>query len=189
MVKQEIPSAVIPSHSIRSINAHLCIDVSYVCKEGTLMKHLFFCTTLLALFLLAGCADSATPPQGSAAPYIPPAIPTATPMPSPTPSPTPTPTPTPTQPPVQQSVQQPAQQSAPPPATGVNGNPWGYDFNPGNYITAPPSAFCSYFNCIASFWNGKGHVEECNDATYSKSGGISGSCSSHGGNWRPLYSH
>jgi len=93
---------------------------------------------------------------------------------------------------ITQSVQQqPAQQSAqPPPApSGVNGNPWGYDFNPGNYITAPPSAFCSYFNCIASFWNGKGHVEECQDATYSKSGGISGSCSHHGGDWRALYSH
>jgi hypothetical protein len=122
--------------------------------------------------------------------------PTDTPTPEPTatptdtPTPTPTPTPIPTLEPVQQ--QQPVQQSVqqqPAPATGVNGNPWGYDFNPGNYITAPPSAFCSYFNCIASFWNGKGHVEECNDATYSKSGGISGSCSKHGGDWRPLYSH
>jgi hypothetical protein len=119
--------------------------------------------------------------------------PTPTPKATPRPTPTPAPKPVPTQAPAKQSVQQqPVQQSAPvqsAPATGVNNNPWGYDFNPGNYITDPPSAFCSYFNCIASFWNGKGHVEECNDATYSKSGGISGSCSSHGGSWRPLYSH
>jgi hypothetical protein len=155
------------------------------------LKRLFTLTALLALFLLAGCDSTATATQASA-PDIPQIAPTATPSPTPTPTPRPTPTPTPkpapTQPPVKQSVQQqPAQQPAP--ATGVNGNPWGYDFNPGNCITDPPSAFCTYFNCIASFWNGKGHVEECNDATYSKSGGISGSCSSHGGNWRSLYSH
>ena len=29
---------------------------------------------------------------------------------------------------------------------------------------------------------------ECNDATYSMSGGISGACSSHGGEDRPVYS-
>jgi outer membrane biosynthesis protein TonB len=62
--------------------------------------------------------------------------PTATPTPSPTPSPTPTPIPTPTPEPVQQQApvqqQQPAQQPAQ--TTGVNGNPWGYDFNPGSYI-------------------------------------------------------
>jgi hypothetical protein len=68
-------------------------------------------------------------------------------------------------------------------------NPWGYNFTPGNYITNPPSTFCNYFACIANFWNGKGYVMECQDAKFSKSGGISGSCSQHGGNWRPLYSH
>jgi hypothetical protein len=161
------------------------------------LKHLFTVTALLALFLLAGCDSTATTTQASA-PYIPQISPTATATPSPTPTPKatpkPTPTPVPTQAPVKQSqpVQQSVQQSAPvqpAPATGVNGNPWGYDFNPGNYITAPPSAFCSYFNCIANFPNGRGYVEECNDGMYSKSGGISGSCSHHGGNWRPLYSH
>ena len=39
------------------------------------MKHLFFCMTLLALFLLAGCTDSTMAPQGSAA--IPAVIPIA----------------------------------------------------------------------------------------------------------------
>ncbi len=119
--------------------------------------------------------------------------------PAPTPTVTPTPMPVPTQAPVQQQQsvqqqkpsQQPMQQPASSPATstGVNGNPWGYDFNPGNLIYSPPSAFCSYFNCIASFWKGSGYVIECNDATYSKSGGRSGSCSHHGGDWRALYSH
>jgi hypothetical protein len=28
---------------------------------------------------------------------------------------------------------------------------------------------------------------ECNDGMYGKSGGISGSCSYHGGNWQPLF--
>ncbi len=119
--------------------------------------------------------------------------PTATPTPSPTPVPTPTPTPTPTPvpvPPVQQ--QAPVQQPAPPPPappSGVNGNPWGYDFNPGNYIYSTPAAFCTYFSCINNFENGTGYVEECSDGMYSRSGGRSGSCSHHGGNWRPLYSH
>jgi len=145
----------------------------------------------------SGGAPAPAPTQHAAPIQKPTPKPIATPTPIPSPKPTPTPTAVPTQPPVQQ---QPTQQPAPPPpvqqpppppppVTGVNGNPWGYDFNPGNYITDPPSAFCSYFNCIASFWNGKGHVEECQDATYSKSGGISGSCSKHGGDWRALYSH
>lgn len=73
--------------------------------------------------------------------------------------------------------------------SGVNGNPWCYDFNPGNLIYSPPGAFCSYFNCINNFLNGRGYVMECQDGMYSKSGGIQGSCSYHGGNWRPLYSH
>lgn len=68
-------------------------------------------------------------------------------------------------------------------------NPWGYNFSKGSYIYNPPSDFCSYFDCIQSFWNGSGYVMECKDAMYSLSGGRSGSCSHHGGNWRPLYAH
>lgn len=77
----------------------------------------------------------------------------------------------------------------PPPPASVNNNPWGYNFdNVPNYIYSPPSNFCSYFACIPSFWNQtNGYVEECQDGDYSHSGGVSGSCSFHGGNLRPLY--
>jgi hypothetical protein len=97
------------------------------------------------------------------------AAPTATKAPKPTATPRPKPKPT--------------------PCPGVNCNPWGYNFSPGNLIYSPPSDFCAYFNCIASFWNGKGYVEECQDDSFSLSGGRSGSCSYHGGDKRPLYSH
>lgn len=79
--------------------------------------------------------------------------------------------------------------TAPTVPKGVNQNPWGYSFTPGSYIYNPPGSFCSYFNCISTFWNGKGYVVECQDNTYSKSGGISGSCSHHGGNKAILYAH
>jgi hypothetical protein len=37
------------------------------------------------------------------------------------------------------------------------------------------SDFCSYFNCIPSFWQStNGYGEECHDGTYSHSGGRSG---------------
>jgi len=79
-------------------------------------------------------------------------------------------------------------QPAPPPVN-VNNNPWGYNFdNAPNYIYSPDLGFCTYFPCIPSFWNQtNGYVEECQDGDYSHSGGVSGSCSSHGGNLRPLY--
>lgn len=70
---------------------------------------------------------------------------------------------------------------------GAPSNPWNYTFCGGSLITAPPGSFCSYFSCIASFWNGVGYVIQCQDLTLSKSGGRSGSCSQHGGNYRPLY--
>ena len=72
----------------------------------------------------------------------------------------------------------------------VNGNPWCYNFSPGNLIYNPPSNFCDYFNCITSFWQStNGYVDECNDGMYSHSGGVQGACSRHGGEMRPLYSH
>lgn len=86
----------------------------------------------------------------------------------------PTPTEAPTQPPV---------------STGVNGNPWGYDFNPGSPIYSPASGFCAYFSCITSFWSGTGYVVKCADGMYSKSGGHTGSCSRHGGDTAILYQH
>lgn len=71
---------------------------------------------------------------------------------------------------------------------GINGNPWGYNFEGGQVIYDPPSNFCSYFTCISSFWNGSGYVIECADGKFSKSGGRSGACSQHGGYSRTLYS-
>jgi DNA-binding response OmpR family regulator len=103
-----------------------------------------------------------------------------TPMPTPTPTPTLTPTPTPT----------PVPQLQPTPPVGVNGNPWGYDFNPGKLIYNPPANFCTYFNCVRNFWDStSGYVNECKDETYSHSGGTATNCLKHGGEMRPLYSH
>lgn len=118
-------------------------------------------------------------------------FPTDAPIPTPTPSPTQKPTPTPKPTPV---VIHPTPTPMPPKPTpthcvGISNNPWCYDFNPGNLITNPPSNFCSYFACIGNFWNGHGYVNECQDGTYSKSGGIRGDCSDHGGYYRTLYSH
>lgn len=129
-----------------------------------------------------------------------------TPSPSPSDTPTPTPAPTPTAVPEASSTLQPipvatatpAPTAAPPPPPpptpsaqnlcGAPANPWGYNFCGGSgRINNPPSDFCSYFTCIASFWQQtNGYVEECNDGTYSHSGGQVGSCSSHKGNKRPL---
>jgi hypothetical protein len=125
------------------------------------------------------------------------AAPTATPIPTPSPTATPKPTPKPTQlavKPTPKPTQKPAPTPTPKPhCTGVNGNPWCYDFNPGNLIYYPPSGFCGYFNCIASFNGaddpGDGYVVECSDGTFSQSGGERGACSYHGGVSRPLYSH
>lgn len=92
--------------------------------------------------------------------------------------------------PLPPSTTLPAATSAPTRATpnlcGAPSNPWSYNFCGGTVISSPPSNFCSYFNCIASFAAGRGYVIQCADRTFSKSGGISGSCSGHGGNARAL---
>ena len=105
---------------------------------------------------------------------------------SPTPSPTPSPKPS--------LVAPPTQAPVPPPAAfdfcGAPANPWHYNFcasDSGKYITSAPSGFCGYFSCISSFSAGSGYVVECNDGMYSRSGGISGACSRHGGVLRPLW--
>jgi hypothetical protein len=41
--------------------------------------------------------------------------------------------------------------------------------------------FCSSHACIPNFENGRGYPVECSDGEWSKSGGISGACSGHGG--------
>jgi hypothetical protein len=111
-----------------------------------------------------------------------------TPTAEPTAKPTvrPTPTPVPTRPPAPTPTPKPS-------CNAINGNPWCYNFSPGTLIYTPPSGFCGYFNCIASFYSsddpGDGYIIECQDGTYSQSGGERGACSSHGGEMRPLYSH
>jgi hypothetical protein len=134
----------------------------------------------------------ATSPTASAT-SAPTPTPTAslTPFPSPTPTPAepPTPVPTPVATPVPATAPPPPPPPPPPAANlcGAPPNPWSFNFCGGSTISSPPSAFCSYFGCIANFWNGRGFVIECNDGMYSKSGGIRGSCSYHGGDQRALY--
>src|SRR5216683_1743994 len=138
----------------------------------------------LTILAVIGAAAGLGPPP-SASPVAS-AQPTRLPNPSPSarPSPSPSPaaihaaSPTPTPPP------------PPPPSTcGAPSNPWGYNFCGGSLIYSPPSSFCNYFNCIPSFWKSTlGYVDECNDGTYSHSGGRQGACSYHGGEMRPLYS-
>ncbi len=115
--------------------------------------------------------------------------PTSTPVPEPTATPTPEPTSRPTPTPLPPT---PAPTVAPPPPceTSAPSNPYGYDFcSSGNFIYDPPADICTYIACIGNFWNGVGYVIQCKDGMFSKSGGRSGSCSHHGGNLRPLYSH
>jgi hypothetical protein len=70
---------------------------------------------------------------------------------------------------------------------GAPRNPFGYEFCGGSLIYSPDPATCEYFHCIANWSNGKGYMEECQDGTYSMSGGRSGSCSHHGGDLLPVY--
>jgi hypothetical protein len=44
-----------------------------------------------------------------------------------------------------------------------------------------PQSFCETHRCIPNFPNGTGSVVQCNDGTYSHSGGRPGACSWHGG--------
>lgn len=141
-------------------------------------------TTQAAVTEPSAPSSASSTPRLSTATAVPP---TPTPTPSPKPTPTPTPTPAPPPPPPTPPAPPP-----PPPAAntcGAPANPWGYNFCGGNLIYSPPSDFCGYFNCIPSFWQHTlGYVDECQDGTYSHSGGRSGACSYHGGELRPLYS-
>lgn len=106
------------------------------------------------------------------------------------PSPSPSPSPKPSQSPAPVAAPAPPPPLPPQNLCGAPPNPWGYNFCGGNVIYSPPGNFCSYFNCIPSFWmSTNGYVDECQDGTYSHSGGRQGACSYHGGELRPLYSH
>jgi hypothetical protein len=88
------------------------------------------------------------------------------------------------------AARRPAPKPSPAASTcGAQANPWGYNFCArGSVIYSPATDVCSYFNCIASFYNGTGYMAECNDGTYSMSGGHQGACSHHSGENRPVYS-
>jgi hypothetical protein len=136
----------------------------------------FCCISLYtSVFASSPIGDNPTPGNQAAA-----SSPNATTAPTKAPTPTPNPKPKPTATP----TPKPSCRYMP-----VNNNPWCYTFtNTGKLIYDPNAAFCSYFNCISSFWNGSGYVVECNDGDYSKSGGKTGVCSgSHGGLKRNLY--
>jgi hypothetical protein len=68
-------------------------------------------------------------------------------------------------------------------------NPWCYSVTSGgSVIYNPPGTLCNFLNCISSFWSyTNGYVEQCANGEFSHSGGVQGSCSQQGGNWRPLY--
>jgi hypothetical protein len=68
----------------------------------------------------------------------------------------------------------------------VNGNPWGYNFGCCKKIYSPPSDFCSWFACVATFHNGDGFVVQCDDLQYSQTGGSKTVCSTHEGFKRAL---
>lgn len=56
----------------------------------------------------------------------------------------------------------------------------------GHLVTSPPSEVCMYFDCIPAFDDGTGYMVQCDDGTYSMSGGRPGTCSHHGGEGRPV---
>jgi hypothetical protein len=158
----------------------------------------------LVLFAVVGASNQngspataqAPTPTAETAPLTPStaATPTPTPAPTPTPRPNATAIPHPATAPAVQPTRAPT--SPPQPAfsyCGAPANPWHYNFCGGSVINPPPSNFCSYFNCIASFWTedhpNDGYVIQCVDGRFSDSGGEAGSpCSSHGGPSRTLYS-
>ncbi len=151
-----------------------------------LFLQMIFCGSLTSLMPSASAQPADVAPTATSAPVaqIAPTHAVATRAPSPVPTRKPTVHVQPTSKPT--SKPQPTKK---PSCQGVNGNPWCYSFSSGRLIYSPASSFCSYFSCIPTFWNGRGYVIECQDGDYSKSGGIRGSCSHHGGDQRALYAH
>jgi hypothetical protein len=66
-------------------------------------------------------------------------------------------------------------------------NPYGYNFCGGSVITDPPSDICTYLNCVNKFWNGNGFIVECQDNTFSKTGGTDDVCPKDDGYLKTLY--
>jgi hypothetical protein len=61
-----------------------------------------------------------------------------------------------------------------------------YSLTSGSYVYGPPAGFCNLVACIENFDLGQGYIVQCRDMWFSRSGGIQGSCSGHGGNSAPL---
>jgi hypothetical protein len=132
-----------------------------------------------------GTPAAAETPRGAQAVGAP--VPQTT---TPSAKPTPAAKPTPTKPKASPTTHKPSPTPTKKPTVDLCGapkNPWNYTFCGGSTITNPPSDFCSYFECIDNFPNGKGYVIQCQDGMFSKSGGRSGSCSHHGGNRQTLF--
>lgn len=66
----------------------------------------------------------------------------------------------------------PTTQAAPPPAASES---------VGSSSHAGDAQFCTAHQCIGNFQGEGGTIVQCSDGTYSHAGGISGSCSHHGG--------
>jgi hypothetical protein len=148
---------------------------------------------------LAVAVLNPAPPPTTSPSVVAPATQTTPPTVAPTTAPPPpTTAPATTRPPTttakKPATTRPPRSSAPPSTAkrvslcGAPANPYGYNFcGRGGYVVDPKPEVCTYFDCIDNFWNGQGHMEECQDGTYSMSGGRPGSCSHHGGNLRAVY--
>jgi hypothetical protein len=100
----------------------------------------------------------------------PPAVPTSTTLAAPTSPPIPTPTTEPS-----------------PNLCGAPTNPYGYNFCGGSLIYSPASDICSYLTCAANFWKSDGYVVQCQDDTFSKTGGKQKVCSQDQGYRETLF--
>jgi len=69
---------------------------------------------------------------------------------------------------------------APPPTT-TQAQPSSPSEDVGSSSHAGDAQFCSAHQCIGNFESEGGTIVRCSDGTYSHAGGISGSCSHHGG--------
>jgi hypothetical protein len=160
------------------------------CRPGGIKPALLF-GALTLLLMSAGCDEPPSASSASPSPATGKAVAPANQSPSAPPSPSPAPSAVVASLSPRQSSPPPPPPPQPPPqpasTCGAPANPWGYNFCGGNTIALPAPEFCNYFNCIANFWNGRGYVMQCADGAFSKSGGVQGSCSYHGGNSRPLY--
>jgi hypothetical protein len=76
--------------------------------------------------------------------------------------------------------QNPTTTQSPPPTTNSTPAPTATE-DVGSMSHAGDAQFCSTHTCIPNFPNGNGAVVQCADGEYSHSGGLSGACSSHGG--------